>query len=94
MGLYGSIYVLPLYLAQIQGYNAMQIGEVIMWMGIPQLFLIPLVPKLMKLVSPRLLCAAGFGLFGLASFFSGCSTRTSPDRSSTRSSYCAPSASR
>ncbi|TFX49954.1 EmrB/QacA family drug resistance transporter, partial [Escherichia coli] len=23
MGLYGSIYVLPLYLAQIQGYNAM-----------------------------------------------------------------------
>ncbi len=35
MGLYGSIYVLPLYLAQIQGYNAMQIGEVIMWMGIP-----------------------------------------------------------
>ncbi len=71
MGLYGSIYVLPLYLAQIQGYNAMQIGEVIMWMGIPQLFLIPLVPKLMKLVSPRLLCAAGFGLFGFASFFSG-----------------------
>ncbi len=49
----------------------MQIGEVIMWMGIPQLFLIPLVPKLMRLVSPRLLCAAGFGLFGLASFFSG-----------------------
>lgn len=72
----------------------MQIGEVIMWMGIPQLFLIPLVPKLMKLVSPRLLCAAGFGLFGLASFFSGCSARTSPDRSSARSSYCAPSASR
>lgn len=35
IGLYGSIYVLPLYLAQIQGYNAMQIGEVIMWMGIP-----------------------------------------------------------
>ena len=37
VGLYGSIYVLPLYLAQIQGYNAMQIGEVIMWMGVPQL---------------------------------------------------------
>ena len=37
------IYLLPLYLAQIQGYNALQIGEVIMWMGVPQLFLIPLV---------------------------------------------------
>src|SRR5690606_9575884 len=61
MGLYGSIYVLPLYLAQIQGYNALQIGEVIMWMGVPQLFLIPLVPKLMKVVPPKFLCALGFG---------------------------------
>ncbi len=71
MGLYGSIYLLPLYLAQIQGYNALQIGEVIMWMGIPQLFLIPLVPVLMKFIPPKILCAIGFGLFGLASFASG-----------------------
>nr|WP_220459318.1 MDR family MFS transporter [Pseudomonas sp. MD195_PC81_125] len=71
VGLYGSIYLLPLYLAQIQNYNALQIGEVIMWMGVPQLFLIPLVPKLMKFVSPKWLCTLGFGLFGLASFSSG-----------------------
>ena len=71
VGLYGSIYLLPLYLAQIQNYNALQIGEVIMWMGIPQLFLIPLVPQLMKVISPKILCTLGFGLFGLASFSSG-----------------------
>ncbi len=71
LGLYGSIYLLPLYLAQIQNYNALQIGQVIMWMGIPQLFLIPLVPKLMKIIPPKLLCAAGFALFGLSSFASG-----------------------
>ncbi|WP_429538416.1 MDR family MFS transporter [Pseudomonas fluorescens] len=71
VGLYGSIYLLPLYLAQIQSYNALQIGEVIMWMGVPQLFLIPLVPKLMKFVSPKWLCTLGFGLFGLASILSG-----------------------
>jgi len=71
IGLYGSIYLLPLYLAQIQNYNALQIGQVIMWMGIPQLFLIPLVPKLMKIIPPKLLCAAGFALFGLSSFASG-----------------------
>ncbi|MBD3562720.1 DHA2 family efflux MFS transporter permease subunit, partial [Planktothrix sp. FACHB-1355] len=41
VGLYGSIYILPLYLAQIQRYNAMQIGEVIMWGGMPQLFIVP-----------------------------------------------------
>nr|WP_272887288.1 MDR family MFS transporter [Stutzerimonas stutzeri] len=71
LGLYGSIYLLPLYLAQIQNYNSLQIGQVIMWMGIPQLFLIPLVPKLMKIIPPKLLCAAGFALFGISSFASG-----------------------
>ncbi len=71
LGLYGSIYLLPLYLAQIQNYNALQIGEVIMWMGLPQLFIIPLVPLLMKVIPPKLLCALGFGLFGFSSFASG-----------------------
>ncbi|WP_455926397.1 DHA2 family efflux MFS transporter permease subunit [Pseudomonas putida] len=71
VGLYGSIYLLPLYLAQVQNYNALQIGEVIMWMGLPQLVLIPLVPQLMKVISPKILCTLGFGLFGLASFSSG-----------------------
>ncbi|MCY1394835.1 drug resistance MFS transporter, drug:H+ antiporter-2 (14 Spanner) (DHA2) family [compost metagenome] len=42
-----------------------------MWMGVPQLFLIPLVPQLMKVISPKVLCAVGFGLFGLAGFYSG-----------------------
>ncbi|HSC84830.1 MAG TPA: MDR family MFS transporter [Pseudomonas sp.] len=71
VGLYGSIYLLPLYLAQIHNYNALQIGEVIMWAGLPQLLLIPLVPKLMQIITPKLLCALGFGLFGLSSFASG-----------------------
>jgi DHA2 family multidrug resistance protein len=38
LGLYGSVYILPLYLSQIQGYTAMQIGEVIMWFGVPNYF--------------------------------------------------------
>ena len=71
IGLYGSVYALPLYLAQIQGYNAMQIGEVIMWMGAPQLLIIPLVPLIMKHISPKWLCAFGFAMFGFANFASG-----------------------
>jgi DHA2 family multidrug resistance protein len=31
LGLYGSVYLLPLYLSRIKDYTAMQIGEVIMW---------------------------------------------------------------
>src|SRR5262245_28834429 len=47
-GLFGSIYLLPAYLGQVQGYNAEQIGQVLAWTGLPQLLLIPLVPKLMQ----------------------------------------------
>lgn len=68
MGLYGSTFILPLYLAQIQGYNAMQIGETIMWAGIPQLFITPFVPRLMKQFDLRLLVALGFTLFGVSCF--------------------------
>lgn len=68
LGLYGSIYILPLYLVRIQNYTAMQIGEVIMWSGVPQLFLIPLVPKLMQRIDARYLAAVGFSLFALSCF--------------------------
>ncbi|HKP24143.1 MAG TPA: MDR family MFS transporter [Dongiaceae bacterium] len=66
--LYGSSFVLPLYLSQIQGYNAEQIGEVLAWTGIPQLLMIPLVPRLMKLVDIRVLIGIGFALFAASNF--------------------------
>ena len=59
----GSTYVIPLYCAQIQGYNAEQIGWVVMWSGIPQLFVFPMMPLLMRRVDPRLLVVAGTLLF-------------------------------
>lgn len=68
LGLYGSIYILPLYLTQIQDYTAMQIGEVIMWSGLPQLLLIPFVPKLMQRFDIRLLAAIGFSIFAVSCF--------------------------
>lgn len=68
IGLYGSIYILPLYLAQIQGYNALQIGEVIMWVGLPQLLIVPLVPFLMKKIDARLMVGVGVSLFAISCF--------------------------
>jgi MFS transporter, DHA2 family, multidrug resistance protein len=68
VGLYGSIYVLPLYLAQIQKYNALQIGQVLVWAGIPQLFIIPFIPKLMQRIDVRLIVAVGVTLFSISAF--------------------------
>ncbi len=35
-----------------------------MWVGIPQLFIIPFMPKLMRLIDVRLLVGFGLLLFG------------------------------
>ncbi|EJL56484.1 drug resistance transporter, EmrB/QacA subfamily [Rhizobium sp. CF122] len=68
VALYGSAFVLPIYLSRIQGYNSEQIGMVLAWTGIPQLLLIPLVPRLMKRFDVRLLIAVGFSLFAASNF--------------------------
>jgi len=68
IALYGSVYILPVYLSRIQGYNAEQIGMVLAWTGLPQLLLIPLVPRLMDRFDPRLLIGVGFALFAASNF--------------------------
>ncbi|ELR65911.1 Inner membrane component of tripartite multidrug resistance system [Photobacterium marinum] len=68
MALLGSIYVLPLYLTQIQHYNAMEIGQVLMWMGFPQLLIFPLVPKFTRIIKPKYLVTFGFLMFGLSCY--------------------------
>ena len=71
LGLYGSIYILPLYLSQVQGYNALQIGEVQMWMGLPQLAVLPLVPRIMRKVDSRLVLGFGLALFAVSCLMNG-----------------------
>jgi MFS transporter, DHA2 family, multidrug resistance protein len=68
IALYGSVYILPVYLSRIQGYNAEQIGMVLAWTGLPQLVLIPLVPRLMQRSDPRLVIGIGFALFAASNF--------------------------
>jgi DHA2 family multidrug resistance protein len=64
MGLYGASFLLPLYLGQIAGYTPMQIGEVIMWAGLPQLFIMPFAAALSSKVDNRILCSIGLAMFG------------------------------
>ena len=68
VALYGSVFILPVYLSRIQGYNAEQIGMVLAWTGLPQLLLIPLVPRLMQRFDPRLIIGIGFTLFAASNF--------------------------
>ncbi|WP_426422926.1 MDR family MFS transporter [Bradyrhizobium genosp. A] len=68
VALYGSVFILPQYLSRIQGYNSEQIGTVLAWTGLPQLLLIPLVPRLMQKFDARIIIGVGFMLFAGSNF--------------------------
>ena len=63
VGMYGVTYLLPVYLAQVQGYNAQQIGKTIMWSGMPQLLMMPVAAVLLRWFDARLLLTLGLALF-------------------------------
>lgn len=71
LGMYGVMYVLPVYLAQIQGYNAGQIGRTIMWSGVPQLLMMPVAALLAKRIDLRLLISLGLALFSVSCLMNG-----------------------
>ncbi len=66
--LYGSVYLLPLYLQSVQGYDALQTGKVMLWIGLPQLLIFPIIPQLMKRFDLRLLVCFGVAIFAASCF--------------------------
>jgi MFS transporter, DHA2 family, multidrug resistance protein len=70
-GMYGATYLLPLYLAQVQGYDAQTIGETIMWSGLPQVLIMPLAVGLLRYCDARVLLTLGLVLFSASSFMNG-----------------------
>jgi DHA2 family multidrug resistance protein len=61
--LYGTVYLLPQYLTIVQGYDAFQTGQAMIWVGLPQLLIFPFVPRLMKRFDLRALVCFGTLIF-------------------------------
>jgi MFS transporter, DHA2 family, multidrug resistance protein len=74
--LYGSVFLLPEYLDQVQNYSASQTGETMILIGLPQLLIFPFVPRLMKRFDLRLIIFAGELIFGGSCFLN---THMNPD---------------
>lgn len=68
LAMYGALYLLPLYLSTIQGYNSIDIGRTMMWAGLPQLVILPFVPKIMNKIDGRWLAFVGINIFGISCF--------------------------
>ncbi len=65
---YGSLFLIPVYLAEVPRFSTQQIGAVVMWSGLPQLAIFPLMPFLLNTVKPRTLVGTGIALFALSCF--------------------------
>ena len=64
IGLYGSVYVIPLYLGRVRGYSSLEIGLTMMVTGMFQFLSAPLAGALAKKLDLRLMLGLGLTLFG------------------------------
>jgi MFS transporter, DHA2 family, multidrug resistance protein len=63
IGLYGNVYLIPIFLAYVRGHDAFAIGQVMIVTGLAQLAAAPLVVWLERLIAARWLTLFGFALF-------------------------------
>jgi len=63
--LYGSTYLMVVFLGLVRGLDALGIGETVILTGAAQLVTAPVAVWAERRVSPLLFCLAGFALFGL-----------------------------
>lgn len=68
VGLYGSVYIMPLMLSRVRGYDSLEIGMIMAVTGIAQFLSAPIAGKMTAKYPPRVVLGIGLGLFatGLA----------------------------
>jgi DHA2 family multidrug resistance protein len=64
IGLYGSTYILAIFLGYVRGHSPIEIGEIIMVAGLVQLLAAPVAALLESRIDGRILIAFGYGVFG------------------------------
>ena len=74
VGLFGSVYLMPVFLAFVRGHNALEIGETMLVTGVAQLAIAPVAVALEQRFDARLLTAFGFGMFAVGLGLSGLQT--------------------
>jgi DHA2 family multidrug resistance protein len=74
VGLFGSVYLMPLFLAFVRGHGPLDIGQFMLVTGAAQLIVTPIAIQLEKRLDARLLTALGFALFAFGAALSGFQT--------------------
>jgi DHA2 family multidrug resistance protein len=75
IGLFGSVYLMPVFLAFVRHHDALEIGETMLVTGVAQLMMAPIAVALERRLDARLLTAAGFAVFAVGLGLSAWQTR-------------------
>lgn len=65
IGLFGSVYLMPVFLGFVRGHSALEIGEVMLVTGVAQLLVAPVAVALERRFDARLLAGGGFLVFAI-----------------------------
>jgi DHA2 family multidrug resistance protein len=76
VGLFGSVYLMPVFLAFVRRHDAFEIGTIMLVTGIAQLIAAPIAAILENRIGARALTGAGFALFALGLGLSAIQPRT------------------
>ncbi len=76
VGLFGSVYLMPVFLAYVRRHDAFEIGTIMLVTGIAQLLAAPFAGYLESRLDPRKLSAFGFALFAVGLGLSAFQSRT------------------
>jgi DHA2 family multidrug resistance protein len=63
---FATSYLIPLYLGAVRGYRALEVGDTLIWIAMPQLIFCPLAALMLRRSDPRLVAAIGFIFISVA----------------------------
>jgi len=63
---FATSYLIPLYLGAVRGYRALEVGDTLIWIAVPQLIFCPLAALMLRRSDPRLVAAIGFIFISVA----------------------------
>jgi DHA2 family multidrug resistance protein len=67
-GMYTTTYLIPLFLAQVRGYDSLQIGMTVVVTGLAQMVMSPFSAKIARSIDLRIMLAIGLFMFAVAMY--------------------------
>jgi DHA2 family multidrug resistance protein len=61
-----TAYLIPLFLGSVRGYRALEVGQTLIWIAVPQLIFCPLAALMLRRSDARLVAAIGFIFISVA----------------------------